>query len=140
MSLRAILSGAVSKAADLRTSKNGNSFATFSIRESFNGSSRWWQAITFDENAIEVLKEMSIGEPIAVCGEITAEIYAPAGAESRLNWRITVDAILSARRKPKAKAEKATRAPYPKPQTGFAAASSWAARTMMGGDDSEIPF
>ena len=108
MSLRAILSGAVGKAAELRTSKNGNPFARLSIRESHNGATRWWQAIAFGESAIEVLKEVSVGEPIAVAGEITAEIYAPAGAESRINWRITVDAVLSAR---KVKSEGATRKP-----------------------------
>jgi hypothetical protein len=55
---------------------------------------------------IESLKNISVGEPIAVAGEITAEIYAPAGSESRINWRITVDAVLSAR---KIKPEGATR-------------------------------
>src|ERR1700733_9687459 len=111
MSLRAILSGAVGKAAEFRTSKNGNSFATFPIRENVNGATRWWQGISFSESAIEVLKELSVGEPIAVCGEISAEISAPAGAESRINWRVTVDAILSARKPPKAKPESKGRKP-----------------------------
>jgi hypothetical protein len=53
MSARAIVSGAVGKAAELRTSKNGNPFAMFSIREGLNGSTRWWHAIAFDTNAIE---------------------------------------------------------------------------------------
>jgi hypothetical protein len=52
MSLRAILSGAVGKAAELRTSKNGNQFEPFSIRENCNGTTRWWQAITFSETVI----------------------------------------------------------------------------------------
>ena len=109
MSLRAILSGAVGNAAELRTSKNGNPFATLSICENVNGgSSRWWQAIAFNENAIEVLKEISVGEPIAVAGEITAEIYAPAGSEGRINWRVTIDTVLSAR---KVEPEGATRKP-----------------------------
>ena len=152
MSLRAILSGAVGKAAELRTSKNGNSFATLSIRENHNGALRWWQAIPFTESAIEILKEMSIGEPIAVCGEITAEIYAPAGSESRINWRITVDGILSAR---KVKPEGATRKPQAAKRdraeassarqaeasnTGGSAlaAASWASPSPLMNDD--IPF
>ena len=106
MSLRAILSGAVGKAAEFRTSKNGNSFATLSIRENVNGATRWWQGISFGESAIEVLKELSVGEPLAVAGEITAEIYAPAGSESRINWRIAIDAVLSARKvKPEGRPE-----------------------------------
>ncbi len=79
MSARAIVSGALGKPAEIRTSKNGNTFATCSLRESLNGSTRWWQGITFNESVIEILKEMAVGEPIAVAGEIAAEIYAPAG-------------------------------------------------------------
>ena len=152
MSLRAILSGAVGKAAELRTSKNGNSFATLSIRENHNGALRWWQAIAFSESAIEVLKDISIGEPIAVAGEITAEIYAPAGSESRINWRITVDGIMSAR---KVKPEGATRKPQATKRdraeassarqaeasnTGGSAlaAASWASPSPLMNDD--IPF
>jgi single-stranded DNA-binding protein len=149
MSLRAILSGAVGKAAELRTSKNGNSFATLSIRENVNGATRWWQAIAFSESAIEVLKEMSVGEPIAAAGEITAEIYAPAGSEGRINWRVTIDAVLSAR---KVKLEGATRKPQAAKGRGVraeassarqaentgGAAASWASPSPLMNDD--IPF
>jgi hypothetical protein len=108
MSARAIVSGVLFKAPVEKVSKSGNPFATFTIRENVNGATRYWQGITFSESAIEVLKEMSVGEPIAVAGEITAEIYAPAGSESRINWRVTVDAVLSAR---KVKTEGASRKP-----------------------------
>ena len=147
MSLRAILSGAVGKAAEFRTSKNGNSFATLSIRENVNGAVRWWQCISFSETAIEVLKELSVGEPIAVCGEISAEIYAPAGSESRINWRITVDAVLSARKPPKAKPDSKGRKPQAAKgldraeasHTGGSAlaAASWASPSPLNDD---IPF
>lgn len=158
MSVRAILSGAVGKAAEFRTSKKGNSFATLSIRENVNGATRFWQAIAFSESAIAVLTELSVGEPIAVAGEITAEIYAPAGSESRLNWRITIDAVLSARKPPKVKPEGASRKPKEAngrdraegSNTGRSiAATSWAAparaeveppRTEKGGFNDEIPF
>jgi len=48
---------------------------------------------------------LKVGEPIAVSGGIDAEIYAPAGSEGRISWKITADAILSAKAKPKPKAE-----------------------------------
>jgi single-stranded DNA-binding protein len=153
MTARAIMSGAVGKTAELRTSKNGTPFATLSIRENVNGATRWWQAICFSESAIEVLKELAVGEPIAVAGEISAEIYAPAGAESRINWRITVDAVLSARkpegasRKPK---EAKGRDRAEASNTGRSIASrSWAspARAEVGAPlaekgafDDDIPF
>ena len=108
MSARAIVSGVLLKAPIEKASKAGNPFATFTIRESLNGSTRWWQAIAFVESVIEAVKELSVGEGLAVAGEITAEVYAPAGSESRINWRISVDCILSAR---KVKPEGATRKP-----------------------------
>ena len=106
--IRGIVSGALSKAVEIRTSKGGKPFAVFTLRETVSGAIRWLQCIAFSESAIADLKEMAAGEPIAVAGEITAEIYAPAGAESRINWRILVDGILSAR---KVKREGATRKP-----------------------------
>jgi single-stranded DNA-binding protein len=102
MSARVIVSGALGKPPEIRTSKNGNQFATCSLRESLNGSTRWWQGIAFNESVIETLKEMAVGEPLAVAGEFTAETYAPAGADARVSLRIVVDAVLSAR-KPKQK-------------------------------------
>jgi hypothetical protein len=150
MSARAIVSGVLFKAPIEKASKAGNPFATFPIRENANGGTRWWQCITFIENEIEVLKAMTPGEPIAACGEISAEIYEPAGAESRINWRITVDAVLSARKPPKAKPESKGRKPKEAKgldraeasNTGGSAiaASSWAHPTTGGALDDDIPF
>jgi hypothetical protein len=161
MSARAIVCGVLHKAPIEKATKAGNPFATFPIRENVNGATRWWQAITFNENEIESLKAMTPGEPIAACGEISAEIYAPAGAESRINWRITVDAVLSGR-KPKAKAKPEGTGRKRKEATGLDraeasntggsafAAASWASpstaevgtpRTEKGADfDDSIPF
>jgi hypothetical protein len=159
MSARAIVSGVLFKAPIEKATKAGNPFATLSIRENVNGATRWWQGISFSESAIEVLKELSVGEPIAVCGEISAEIYAPAGSESRINWRITVDSVLSARKPPKAKPERTGRKPKEagldrgkSSNTGgrSIADSSWASpstaevatpRSEKGADfDDDIPF
>jgi single-stranded DNA-binding protein len=150
MSARAIVSGAIGKIAEFRTSKNGNPFATLSIRENHDGATRWWQAIAFSESAIEVLKEMSVGEPVAVTGEITAEIYSPAGSESRINWRITVDAVLSARRKAKPAAEKPKATRAKQSYSGRAVAdTSWASPAMategqtphsQSAFDDQVPF
>jgi hypothetical protein len=102
MSARAIVSGALHKAAEERTSKAGKPFATLTIRENVNGSTRWWKGIAFDEGAIAVLKELPAGSPIAVVGEIDAEIWTPEDSSSpRMSWKLTVDAVLTARRREK---------------------------------------
>ena len=61
MSARAIISGALHKAAEERTSKAGNQFATFTIRENVNGSTRWWRVVAFNESVIEAIKELAVG-------------------------------------------------------------------------------
>jgi hypothetical protein len=146
MSARAIVSGVLFKAPIVKVSKTGNPFATFPIRENVNGVTRWWQGISFSETAIEVVKGMAVGEPISVCGEISAEIYAPAGSESRVNWRISVDAVLSARKPPKATPERTGRKPKEvrrldraEASTGGSAlaAASWASPSPLNDD---IPF
>ena len=105
MSARAIVSGALHKAAEERTSKAGNQFATFTIRENVNGSTRWWRVVAFNESVIEALKELAVGEPIAVSGEFDCELWTPeGGGESRLSWKITADAVLSVKAKPKQRA------------------------------------
>jgi len=105
MSARALVNGALHKAAEGRTSKAGTRFSPFTLREKVNGSTRWWSVVAFDEASIAAVLSLKVGEPIA---GIDAEIYAPAGLEGRISWKITADAILSAKAKPKPKAEQRT--------------------------------
>jgi single-stranded DNA-binding protein len=105
---RAVVAGSLHKPVEVRTSKNGNPFATFTVVESVNGSRRFWRAVAFDEGAIAALKDLPAGEPIAIGGEIDCEIWTPEdGREPRLNWKVTADAVLTAQRKRKPKADRA---------------------------------
>jgi Single-strand binding protein family len=102
MSARALVNGALHKAAEGRTSKAGTRFSTFALREKVNGSTRWWSVVAFDEASIAAVLSMKVGEPIAVSGEFSAELWTPeGGGEPRLSWKITADAVLSAKAKPK---------------------------------------
>lgn len=131
---RAIISGALHKAAKEHTSKAGKQFVTFTLRENVNGTTRWWGAIAFDEAVIAAVLSMEIGEPFAGAGAIDAEIYAAAGSESRINWRITVDAVLSARTKAKREETKHK----PKEANGRdRAGASWASPSASAGS---VPF
>ena len=105
MSARASVSGALFKAPQTKISKAGKPYAIATIREGTGERARWWKAFVFNESAIEEVMRLGDGEPIAVSGEFECELYAPAGGESRLSWKITADAILLAHRKAKPKAE-----------------------------------
>ena len=102
MSARALVNGALHKAAEGRTSKAGTRFSTCTLREKVNGSTRWWSVVAFDEASIAAVLSMKVGEPIAVSGEFSAELWTPeGGGEPHLSWKITADAVLSAKAKPK---------------------------------------
>jgi hypothetical protein len=103
---RGIVSGALHKAAEVRTSKSGKPFATFTVRQSVNGSTRFWRAVAFDDASIAALKEMAAGSPIGVAGEVDCELYRPEGGEGRLSWSIRVDGVLTARKPAKREGER----------------------------------
>jgi hypothetical protein len=66
----------------------------------FQGSISLLTAFIFAEDEIETVRSLQVGEAISVAGELTVELSEWNG-ESRLNWKITADAVLSARAKPK---------------------------------------
>jgi hypothetical protein len=101
MSDRAIVMGVLFKAPVEKTSKAGKPYLLATIRSGSGEVVRWWKAFVFSESAIEEIKRLEDGDPIAVAGEFDCQTYAPAGAESRLNWTIRPDAVLSARAKPR---------------------------------------
>jgi len=113
MTDRAIVSGVLFRAPATKTSKAGKPFVLATIRSGSGENARWWKAFVFSESAIEEISQLGDGAPIAVSGEFDCELYSAAGGESRLSWRITADAILSA--KPKPRRAKATPGPCAAP-------------------------
>ena len=95
MTRAAGVSGALHKSAGgTHLEKMGIPFATFTIRESLNGATRWWQAIAFDEASIAAVLSLKVGEPIAVSGgNRRRDIRRSPSSEGRISWKITADAI-----------------------------------------------
>jgi hypothetical protein len=132
MSARAIVSGVLFKAPVSKTSKAGKPYVLATIREGSGERVRWWKCFAFSETPIEELLRLGDGDPIAVAGEIDADIYAPEGSDPRVNWRVTADAVLSARRPAKAKLDGTKH--KPKAANGRdRAGSSWASPSASAG-------
>lgn len=144
MSARAIVNGVLFRPPASKTSKAGNPYVVATVREGSGEAARWWKVFVFSKSAIADILCLSDGEPIAVAGEFDCELYAPPGGESRLSWKITADAILSARAKPKTKAQRTAAGASPsQPRSARAvAAASWAAPTGMEGAhvSDDLPF
>ena len=77
----------------------------------------------FGESAIEEALRLGDGEPISVAGDSDAELYSRPDGAPRITWKITVDSVLSAHRKPKAKSEQTNRQPRAAGGRGAASAS-----------------
>jgi len=98
MSARAIVTGSLYRAAEDRISKNGKLFATFTLKENIDGVPRWWKAVAFNEAVIASVKALKEGEPLSIAGNFDCELYTPDNCgEPRLSWRITAEAVLTAR-------------------------------------------
>lgn len=113
MTARAIVSGVLTRAAQQRTSKSGNPYVLATVRDGNGDAVRWWSVIAFNAASMGEILKLREGDPIAISGEFDAEIYRPDGKEPRVSWKITADAILSARRPAK------ERKPEPKASTAF---------------------
>jgi single-stranded DNA-binding protein len=96
--MRAIVSGALARDPEEKTSKSGNAYILATIREGSGESARWVRCFVFGNEPCASVLTLKAGDPIAVAGEIDAEVYAPPGAEARVSWSAKVDAVLTARR------------------------------------------
>jgi hypothetical protein len=100
MSIRAIITSSLSKAPIEKTSNKGNNYLIANIREGSGDATRYVSAFIFAEDAIDAVRALQIGDPLSVAGELTVELSEWNG-EARLSWKITADAVLSAKAKPK---------------------------------------
>ncbi len=112
MSARAIVDGVLFKAPQTKTSKAGKPYAAATIREGTGERVRWWKCYFFSESAIEEILRLGAGDPIAVAGAFDCELYTPPGGQPQLSWKITADAVLSARPKPKKAKPQDSRQPF----------------------------
>jgi hypothetical protein len=137
VSARGIINGVLFRVPQTKVSKAGKPYAIATIREGSGDSVRWWKAFVFSESAIEDLMRLEDGDPIAVAGAFDCELYTPDGGDSRLSWKVTADAVLAARLKPK---PKGSRAP-PSKGGGRQVATDRAASSEQGGRfDDDVPF
>jgi hypothetical protein len=134
MSARAIVSGALFREPVTKKSKSGNAYVLATVREGTGETARWWKAFIFAAAAIEDISRLADGDPVSLVGEIDAQIYTPAGGESRLSWSIRADAILSARPKPR---EATSKADKPRASPEKAAGAATPLREAI---DDDLPF
>ncbi len=140
MTAYAIITGALFRAPEQRTSKAGRPFVTATIRVKDGDASQWWRVTAFSESVQAELMRLDEGESVCIQGAFKAELYQPEGGEPKASLSIIADNVL-ALRQPKIgsaaypRKRKAPETPQDTRQERLA--GSWA---PGGGPNDAIPF
>jgi hypothetical protein len=137
MSLTMLIMGSLLRPPEAKISKSGKSYSIGSVRIANGAEVEFWTALAFGDDARDALLACGEGEKVALEGSPKFEASGTDdGGHLKLRRTLFVDAILTARPKPrerKPRAEKQTRAP---------AKANGVTPLLQGGRDfdDEIPF
>lgn len=123
MSVFAILSGTLFKAPEQRQSRNGNSFATATMKVASGSDAQFWRVFVFSESAQSELMRLQQGDALSVQGVPKFELYRPDNGEVRVSLSLTADHILALRQPPRERKPKAAdppKAAADRPRPGLA--------------------
>jgi single-stranded DNA-binding protein len=130
MSAFAIVTGAVYRAPEQRTSKAGKPFVTATIRAKEGETTLWWKVVAFSDSAQAEL--MRLGDSLSVQGAFKAELYQPEGGEPKVSLSIIADRVLALRQSPASRSAKERKAPKDR-DAPYRGGAAWAF-------DDSIPF
>jgi single-stranded DNA-binding protein len=102
MSAHVLVTGALFRQPEQRTSKAGKPFVTAKIRAKDGDSTQWWKVLAFSESAGAELLRLGDGDAVSAQGQLKAELYERDG-ETRLSLSIIADVVLALRQPAKAK-------------------------------------
>jgi single-stranded DNA-binding protein len=99
MSAHVLVTGALFRQPEQRTSKAGKPFVTAKIRAKDGDSTQWWKVLAFSESAGAELLRLGDGDAVSAQGQLKAELYERDG-ETRLFRRAHVrERLASIRRR-----------------------------------------
>lgn len=106
MTAHALISGALHNAPESRISKNGNAYATATVRVSVGNEIQFWRIFAFSESARDELMRLREGDVLAAQGSLKAEVYTSRDGEARISYALTADHVLALRQPPKQRERK----------------------------------
>jgi single-stranded DNA-binding protein len=113
MTTFALVTGALFRAPEQRTSKAGKPFVTATIRAKDGDASQFWRITAFSESAQAELMRLGDGDAVSIQGVFKAELYQPEGSKPKISLSIIADRVLALRQPPRErKAPKEREAPY----------------------------
>jgi single-stranded DNA-binding protein len=100
MSAFAIVTGALFRAPEQRTSKAGKPYVTATIREKEGETTLWWKVVAFSDSAQAELMRLGDGDAVSAQGPLKVETYEKDGA-TKTSLSVVADRVLALRQPPK---------------------------------------
>lgn len=115
MSAYALVTGALFRAPESKTSKGGKSYALATIKtRGDDNRSEFWRLTVFSESAIDALMTLSEGDALSAQGPMQAQLYEAEGKPPRVSLSLIADTVTPLRAPRKEKPAKAA-SDEPKP-------------------------
>jgi len=102
-----LVSGALPRAPELKTSKSGKSFVTATIKVAADNAVDFWSVLAFSETAQAELMRLGEGDKLSVQGPLKVEPYTARDGQTRISKTIFADRVLALRQPPRQRAPKA---------------------------------
>jgi single-stranded DNA-binding protein len=118
MSAFVLVSGALFRAPEQKTSKAGKPFVTATIKVAADNSADFWSVLAFSESAQAELMRLGEGDKISAQGSLKVELYAGRDGQTRINRTVFADHVLALRQPPRERKPKAENPGRTAPYTG----------------------
>jgi single-stranded DNA-binding protein len=138
MSVAILLSGAIFKEPQQRTSSSGRKYVVTTIKAAAaDNSSDFWSVLAFGDTAGAELMRLAVGERVTIQGGLKLEIFEKDG-QARISRTIFADHVMALRQPPKERKPKA-------PPVGSKSADALAKQSIVPPSDlnddlDDLPF
>jgi single-stranded DNA-binding protein len=105
-----LVSGAVFRAAEQKTSKAGKSYVLATIKVAADNSVDFWTIMAFSETVQTELLRLGEGDKLSAQGSFKVEPYTARDGQTRISRTLFADHVLALRQPPRERKPKATQA------------------------------
>jgi single-stranded DNA-binding protein len=123
MSVLALVSGAIFRVPEKRTSKAGKPFVTTTIKATSGNELQFWRVSAFSDTAQAELLRLDVGDAVAVQGPVRIEQYEREGA-TRQSFSVVAENVLALRQPTKTREKRLQKLPVDANSAGAQSARS----------------
>ena len=113
MTAVALITGALSRAPELRTAKSGKAYATATVKVAADNAVDFWSVLAFSETAQAELMRLGEGDKLSAQGTFKIEPYTARDGQTRISRTLFADHVLALRQPPRDRKPKAAPANAP---------------------------